>query len=111
MIGVAIAVLSVTAGAAAASSFGNIILPPPVLPGAAARPYVRIDAVRVALTHVRLIDGTGAAELADLTVVLENGKVVSISSSATPPPTQARVLDLSGQTGFAALVSMYDHLY
>ncbi len=34
------------------------VLAPPVPPGAAVRPYVKVPSGRIALTHVRVIDGT-----------------------------------------------------
>ena len=38
------------------------------------RTFVKVDAPVVALTHVRVIDGTGAAPIEDQTIVLRKGK-------------------------------------
>ena len=46
--------------------------------------FVKVDAARVALTHVRVIDGTGAAAIEDQTIVLSGGR--SKRSSAQPWP-------------------------
>ncbi len=88
-----------------------VVLPPPAPPGVALRPYVRSLGSRVALSHVRVIDGTGGAELEDRTVVIENGRIVSVTSSASAPPADATVLDLAGHTVIPGLVGMHDHLY
>jgi imidazolonepropionase-like amidohydrolase len=72
--------------------------------------YVKIDASALLLTHVRVIDGTGTAPLEDQSILIEDGKIVSISS--TPPASsQAQILDLSGHTVIPGLVGMHDHLY
>jgi len=42
------------------------------------RGFVRVAAPRVALTHVRVIDGTGAAPAEDQTVVVADGRIAAI---------------------------------
>jgi hypothetical protein len=69
------------------------------------------DGKIVVLAHVRVIDGTGAAELADRTIVIQDGKIVSVGSSADALPPDATVLDLSGRTLIPGLVGMHDHMY
>jgi imidazolonepropionase-like amidohydrolase len=72
--------------------------------------YVGVNAQAVLLTHVRIIDGTGAAPLEDQSILIENGKIVSIG--ATPPANSpAQIIDLSGRTVIPGLVGMHDHLY
>ena len=44
--------------------------------------FIRVEAPVVALTHVRVIDGTGAAPLDDQTIVISGGKITSISPSS-----------------------------
>jgi len=74
--------------------------------------YVKISAPVIALTHVRLIDGTGAAPLQDQTVVISNGKVESVGdTSKAAVPTNSLVLDLHGHSVFPGLVGMHDHLF
>ena len=76
------------------------------------RQYVKVDAPVVALTHVRVIDGTGAAARADQTLVIRNGKIAAIGDAAsTPAPDGAQVLDLSGYSVIPGLVGMHDHLF
>ena len=76
------------------------------------RNYVAVDAPVIALTHVKLIDGTGAPAREDQTVVIENGRIAAVGdASATRPPEGARVIDLTGHTVIPGLVGLHDHLY
>jgi imidazolonepropionase-like amidohydrolase len=76
------------------------------------RPFVREDAPVLALAHVRLIDGTGAAPHTDQTLIIVDGKVAAIGAAdATKPPANAKVLDLTGRTIIPGLVGMHDHMY
>ena len=72
--------------------------------------YVKVNTPQVLLTHVRLIDGTGAAPLEDQSILIENGKIVSITKETTAAPS-ATVIDLHGHTVIPGLVGMHDHLY
>lgn len=76
------------------------------------KPFVKVDAPVVALTHVRLIDGTGAAGREDQTVVLSKGKIESVSdASGANVPKDAQVLDLHGYSVIPGLVGMHDHMF
>jgi imidazolonepropionase-like amidohydrolase len=76
------------------------------------RPFVKVDAPLVALTHVRVIDGTGAAPRENQTIVLSNGKIASMSDAADATvPKDAQVLDLHGDSVIPGLVGMHDHLF
>src|SRR5204863_5538142 len=73
--------------------------------------FVKVDAPVVALEHVRVIDGTGAAATDDQTVVLANGKIQSVSpATEANPPAGAKVLDLQGYSVIPGLVGMHDHM-
>ncbi len=76
------------------------------------RPFVKVDAPVVALTHVRVIDGSGAAPRENQTVIVSNGKIASVSDAATAPvPKDALVMDLHDSTVIPGLVGMHDHLF
>ncbi len=76
------------------------------------REYITVDTSLLALTHVLLVDGTGAAPKANQTIVLRAGRIVSVGpSSAAPVPDGAKTLDLSGSTVIPGLVGMHDHLF
>jgi enamidase len=76
------------------------------------RGFVKVDAPVVALTHVRVIDGTGAAPREDQTVVISKGKIESVSDAASANvPQDALVLDLHGYSVIPGLVGMHDHMF
>ncbi len=73
---------------------------------------IRTEAPVVALAHVRVIDGTGAAPLEDQTIVIAGGKIESIAPSANANvPPGAQVLDLKGYSILPGLVGMHDHMF
>jgi len=75
------------------------------------KPFINTDAPVIALTHVRVIDGTGAAPRDDQTVVLNKGKIESVGdASSANVPKDAQVLDLHGYTVIPGLVGMHDHI-
>ena len=75
------------------------------------RGFVKVDAPVLALTHVRVIDGTGAAVREDQTVVLSHGKIDSVSDAVSASvPKDAQALDLHGYSVIPGLVGMHDHL-
>ncbi len=74
--------------------------------------FIRVEAPVVALLHVRVIDGTGAAPLDEQTIVLSGGKIQSVASSATAQvPANAQTLDLQGYTVLPGLVGMHNHMF
>jgi imidazolonepropionase-like amidohydrolase len=76
------------------------------------KPFVRVDAARVVLTHVRVVDGTGAPAVDDQNLVIEAGKIVAVGKGAdvAADPGTA-VLDLHGYTVIPGIVGMHDHLF
>src|SRR5688572_6249089 len=74
--------------------------------------FIRVNAPVIALTNVRVIDGTGAAALESQTILIENGKITLIgSTAATTFPSGTRTLDLPGYTVLPGLVGMHNHLF
>ncbi len=74
--------------------------------------FIRVDAPVIALTHVRIIDGTGAAPIEDQTIVIMGGKITSIApSSNAKVESAAQILDLKGYTVLPGLVGMHDHMF
>ena len=74
--------------------------------------YIAIDAPSFALTHVTVIDGTGAPARAEQTIVVASGKIVSVGPSAHAKiPKDAKVFDRSGTTVMPGIVGMHDHLF
>jgi len=70
--------------------------------------FVAYDQPLIALTHVRVIDGTGAPARSERTIVLRNGRIESIGDG--PAPAGATVIDLTGRSVMPGLVGMHNHL-
>src|SRR5262245_61247119 len=78
----------------------------------AVKEYISVDAPVVALTHVRVIDGTGAPSAADQTIVIANGKIQSVGpATSAKVPTGALVMDLTGSTVIPGIVGLHDHTF
>jgi len=76
------------------------------------RAFVKVDAPLVALTHARIIDGTGAAAKENQTLILRDGSIAAVGDTAAiNPPDGATVIDLSGKTVLPGLVMVHEHLY
>jgi imidazolonepropionase-like amidohydrolase len=74
--------------------------------------FISIKQPVIALTHVRVIDGTGGPARDDQTVIIDSGRIAAIGpASETSIPTSASSRDLSGHTAIPGLVGMHDHLF
>lgn len=74
--------------------------------------FIRVEAPTIALTHVRVIDGTGAAARDDQTIIISGGKIQLVGPTAsTTYPSDAQTLDLSGYTVLPGLVGMHNHMF
>ncbi len=74
--------------------------------------FIRVQSPVIALEHVRLIDGTGAAAKADQTIVISAGKITAIGNAGSVQvPPDAQHLDYTGYSALPGLVGMHDHLF
>jgi imidazolonepropionase-like amidohydrolase len=74
--------------------------------------FIVESAPLIALTHARVIDGTGSPALSDQTLLLNNGSIQDLGpSSSVAIARGARVIDLSGKTVFPGLVMLHEHLF
>jgi imidazolonepropionase-like amidohydrolase len=64
----------------------------------------------VVLRDVRLIDGTGAAPLEHVSLVLRDGKIERIGGAGLAAPAGAEVRELTGKTVMPGLISAHSHL-
>jgi imidazolonepropionase-like amidohydrolase len=63
-----------------------------------------------ALTHVRVIDGTGRTPVEDATVLIEGNHIRAIQSGTGALPAGTRVLNLHGDTVMPGLINAHGHL-
>ncbi len=74
--------------------------------------FVKIDSPVVVLTHVRVIDGTGAPARENQTIVIRDGKIAEVNDTPRVTlPAGANIIDLPGRTVIPGLVMMHEHLY
>ena len=79
---------------------------------ATVRQYVRVDTAIVALTHVRVIDGTGAPARLNQTLVIRDGTIAALGDATSVAiPNGAVVIDLAGKSVIPGLVHVHEHLY
>lgn len=80
--------------------------------GPGLRPYVSVDAPVVALTHARLVDGTGAPMKADQTIVIRGERIVAVGPTGSVAiPDDARSIDATGMTVIPGIIGLHDHMY
>jgi imidazolonepropionase-like amidohydrolase len=87
------------------------ILPRPAEPGPTVKPFVKYGTGTIALTHVRVIDGTGTPTKLDRTLIITGGRITAIGGSELVITTGATVLDLTGRSVLPGIVGMHDHQY
>jgi len=74
--------------------------------------YVKVEAPVVALTHARLIDGTGGPVRENQTLVMRDGLIAAVGSAGSVPvPDGATVIDVTGKSVLPGLVMTHEHLY
>ena len=81
-------------------------------PGSAVSQFVTVSDSVVALTNVRVIDGTGALARDGQTIVLKGGTIQSVGDGASAKiPAGARTMDLAGRTVMPGYVMLHEHLF
>ena len=88
-----------------ASDPGRLIVPP-------ASAMISYREPVIAIEHVQVVDGTGAAPRRNQTVVIAHGKIAAYGPSATTTvPAGATVIDGTHETLTPGFVGTHDHLY
>ena len=76
------------------------------------RQYVSVDDSVVAITGVRLIDGTGAEPRDDVTILLRGETIAAVGPTASVDvPEHATVLERDGYTVIPGIVGLHNHLF
>ncbi len=75
--------------------------------------FIAVQAPSVALTNVKVIDGTGGPVLEGQTIVIRDGRIADIGPAAEVAGRirNAQVLDLEGHTVIPGLVGLHNHSY
>jgi imidazolonepropionase-like amidohydrolase len=74
--------------------------------------FIVIQSDTLAMTHVKIVDGTGGPSKPDQTLVIIKGVIVSIGNSAnTTLPAGAKIIDCSGKTIIPGMIMMHEHLF
>src|SRR3954454_17748736 len=77
------------------------------VPGAVQQ-FVKVDAPVLALTHVRVIDGTGAPARENQTLVVQNGRITALgNANSVSAPEDATVIDATGKSVIPGLVMLH----
>jgi len=98
--------VAVLAGFCAATS--AVAQTPPL--SAQTQQFVKYAQPLLAITHIRVIDGTGTAAKENQTVLLRDGLIAAVGKHVKLPKN-ATVIDGSGQTLIPGLVGMHDHMF
>ncbi|AUP81038.1 amidohydrolase family protein [Flavivirga eckloniae] len=74
--------------------------------------FIVVDTNIVAITNVKIIDGTGNSIKNDQTIIIENNKIKSIGDTKKiKVPSNAVTIDGSGKTVIPGLVMLHEHLF
>jgi imidazolonepropionase-like amidohydrolase len=74
--------------------------------------FITIDTTTVAITNVKIIDGTGRAAKNNQTLIYSNNQIIGIgNSSSIEIPETALVINGSGKTIIPGLVMLHEHLF
>jgi len=103
---------TVSATLALAAAALTVLSAQPAQLSTAVRNYIKVEAPVVALTHARVIDGTGAPARENQTLVIRDGNIAAMGPSSTViPPEGATVIDLTGKSVIPGLVMVHEHFY
>jgi imidazolonepropionase-like amidohydrolase len=92
------------------SAAAPVLASPPAI-AAELQQYVRIPAGRIALTHVRIIDGTGAVPVEDQTLLIDGSRIAAVQSASAQTPSGYTTLDLTGASLMPGIVGMHNHMF
>jgi enamidase len=98
-------VLLLTVGASTASAQR-------ATPVGQARQFVSVDTTIVAITHARIIDGTGASPRDNQTLIIREGAIAALGDDGKVAiPSGALIMDLTGKSVITGMVQVHEHLF
>src|SRR5258706_2138144 len=78
----------------------------------AVKQFISVNADTLALTHVKIIDGTGNPAKPDQTIIIIKGRIVQIGNSGkTHVPQSAKIIDCTDKPIIPGMVMMHEHLF
>lgn len=96
---------------ASAAGAAPVLAPPPSQLGPDVQPFVHIPSGQIAITHLRIIDGTGAAPVENATLLIDGAKISAVLPSGSPVPSSFHVIDGTGETALPGIVGMHNHMF
>ncbi len=76
------------------------------------RGFILYDSPTIALKNVRVIKGDGSPAVPKQTVILKEGKIVSIGDAdSLPIPEDAETLDLTGKSLLPGFIMFHEHMF
>ncbi len=75
--------------------------------------FIAVQGPVIALTNVKVIDGTGGPSREGQTIVIQDGRITDVgpTDEVAARLQNARILDLEGHTVIPGLVGMHDHSF
>ncbi len=81
------------------------------LPSAEAA-FIAYGQPTIAIEHVRIVDGTGAAPRSNMTIIVRNGRIAALGPSGeSTTPADATVINGTGKTLLPGFVMLHEHLF
>ena len=79
---------------------------------ASVKQFIEVQDSVVAITHVKIIDGTGQPSLNDQDIVLVKSRIKTIGPSGKISiPANAKIIDGTGKTIIPGLIMLHEHLF
>ena len=81
-------------------------------PSSLVKQFISVRSDTLALTHAKIVDGSGSAVKTDQTLIIIQGRIVTMgTTSAISVPSSAKIIDCSGKTIIPGMIMMHEHLF
>lgn len=93
------------------SAAARMLAEPPSTLSDAVKAFVKVPAGRTALTHIRVIDGTGAPAQDDRTLLIDGDTITANNPTSAVIPDGYTIIDATGKSVMPGIVGMHDHQF